>query len=132
MATKRYKAFDRLVGAQPAGAKYCMIKTDGVHSLQSARIKFGNIVGTGTLTVTLKSGDHKDNSSGRVVGTALTNSDLLPSGLDVTSQINEYEFTLDAGDTATAPAGRYYWVELNGDNAADRLDEPLLEITVNE
>ncbi len=124
--------FDPTTAAQPSSRHTCRIYVSGVHKLVDAAVWFQNIVATGVLTVSLKAADEKDVRGGKLIGTALGNTDLAPTGLDITSQNNRFAFTLADVDKATSPARRSYFLILNGDNAADRLDEAMLELVYDE
>lgn len=106
----------------------CRILVPFAHKLITAKLYFQKTVTTGTVTVTLKQADVGDGRGGAIVGTALNNTDLG----DVTDTNTKIDFVLAVSDKLIAGAHRTYFLVITATNSADRVDEPMLVIEVND
>lgn len=129
MATRIFQSYENSSSIPGSGStRCCVLHVPFAHRLVSAKAYSQNVVTTGTVTVTLKKRDTNESQGGSQVGTVLENDDLE----DYSAVNTEYEFELAARDTRSAPADRQYLLVLVGTNAADRFDEPLLVVTVED
>lgn len=104
----------------------CRVVVPFAHKLKSATLYTHTVVTTGTVTTTLKQADDGDARAGVTVGVALDNTTLAAHG----NVSKKTEFVLKAADMGVAPAGRLYFIVASGTDAADRVDDPLLVIEV--
>jgi len=87
-----------------------------------------NVVTTGTVEVQLKKRDVNDAQGGSSVGTKLENDDLE----DWSATAKKFAYTLSDDDKAASPSLRTYFWSFTATNSADRLDEPMLLLEVEE
>ncbi|KKN40368.1 hypothetical protein LCGC14_0734200 [marine sediment metagenome] len=111
-----------------SGLRVCFVVVPFVHKLVNAWLLTSNVVTTGTVEVQLKNRDVNDAQGGSNVGTKLENDDL--EDWSVTNK--RFALTLSADDMATSPAMRTYFWSFTATNSADRLDEPILLLEVEE
>lgn len=106
----------------------CRILVPIAGKLSKARMYAQNIVTTGTVLVQLRQTDPGDGRGGALVGKILENDDLS----DVSSVSTKLDFVLSAGDKMVAPANRQYFLVITGTDPADRVDEPMLVLEVDD
>jgi hypothetical protein len=135
MAMKWLQDSDPSTAALNAADLYlCRIVVPYVHALKNVYVFSSNVVTTGNVTLTVKRVDPGASRAGATVGrgeygtTGLNNSDLG----DHAKLYWKYTMTLLNDDKLTAPAFREYFIVLTGDNSADRFDEPVLVLEVDD
>ena len=99
-----------------------------VHKLSRARFYAQNIVTTGTVEVKLQRSNRGHGRTGALVGTKLENDDLG----DVSNRNTRLDFVLANEDKLVAPAEEQYFLVITGTDPADRVDEPMLAIEVDD
>lgn len=111
-----------------SGLRVCFVVVPFLHRLVGVWLLSSNIVTTGTVEVQLKNRDANDVQGGSSVGTKLENDDLS----DWSATAKKFAYTLSADDKATSPAFRTYFWSFTATNSADRLNEPMLLLEVEE
>lgn len=129
MAVHRFQGHDPRTGAfNGADVATCRVVVPFAHKLVSAVVFAHHVVTTGTVNITLRKCDPNEARSGSQVGEKLENDDLG----DHTSIAKKYPFVLSPEDQGAGPAWREYLVNLNGSDAADRFDDPMLYVEVDD
>lgn len=113
----------------PNGYWCCFVTVPFVHKLKAAFADVKNVIGDGTLSATLRLFDPGEYRSGAAIeGDALDNTTLQ----EVANYRRRIEYDLATNDMLTAPASRTYFLILTGTAAGDRIDQPTLEIQVDD
>ncbi len=129
MANQFLQAQSNQVAAfNSSGLRVCFIVVPFLHRLVNVWLLTSNVVTTGTVEVQLKKRDIYDTQGGSNVGTKLEN-DVLE---DWTTTMKSFGYTFPANDKAISPAFRTYFWSFTATSSADRLDEPMLLLEVEE
>lgn len=129
MATQWLQSFDPHVAAfNSADLHTCRLIVPFTHELITARLITTSVIHTGTVTVALRQSDNGDTYTGVLVGTILNNTTLGA----VTSKTTVIPIVLAAADKVLAPAFRSYHLTMTSTSSADRVNHPILLLSVED
>lgn len=129
MATQWLQSYDPNTGAfNGTDLHTCRLIVPFTHELISAELIVTSVIHTGTVAVSLRQSDNGNGHTGVLVGTALTNATLGSA----TSKTTRIPIVLAAADKVLAPAYRVYHFAMSATDAADRVNHPILLLSVED
>lgn len=129
MATQWLQSYDPNIAAfNSADLHTCRLIVPFAHKLIAAELIVTSVIHTGTVAVSLRQSDNGDGHTGVLVGTALTNATLGSN----TSKTTRIPIVLVAADKVLAPAYRVYHFAMSATNSADRVNHPILLLSVDD
>lgn len=129
MATQWLQSYDPNIAAfNSVDLHTCRLVVPYAHELITARLITTSVIHTGTVTVALRQSDNGDTYTGVLVGTILNNATLGA----LTSKTTVISIVLATADKELAPAFRSYHLTLTSTNSADRVNHPILMLSVED